>query len=121
MDLPIEIQKMITSKETIELFVDGDIYPEIAIDTLVITDERIIIRRPPSKPVKTDLTSYRYQDITGVGLEKGFMRSMVRLRVKTAGESMDSIRMPPKLAEQAFIYIKDKVCGQANSSCATAP
>jgi Bacterial PH domain len=121
MDLPVEIQKMMAPKETIELFVDGELYPEITVDTLVITDQRIIIRRVPSSAAKTDFAVYRYQDITGVGLEKGFMRSMIRLRVKTVGESMDTIRLPPKLAEQAFTYIKDKVCGQARPSCATAP
>ena len=121
MDLPVEIQKMMSPKETIELFVDGEIYNEITIDTLVITDERIIIQRLPSNAAKTDLTIYRYPDVTGVGLEKGFMRSMVRLRVKTVGESMDSIRLPPKLAEQAFTYIKEKVCGQAKPACGTTP
>jgi len=116
MDLPVEIQKMMTPKETIILFVDGETCPEITIDTLMITDERIIIRRQPSNAAKTDLTIYRYQDIIGVGLEKGFMRSMVRLKVKSAGESMDSIRLPPKLAEQAFTFIKDKVCREPRSS-----
>ena len=121
MDLPVEIKKIMAPKETIELIVDGDFYPEITIDTMVITHERIIIRRPPSTTEKTDLIVYRYQDISGVGLEKGFMRSIIRLRVKIVGKSMDTVRLPPKLAEQAFSYIKDRVCVQAKPSCTTAP
>lgn len=98
-------------RETIELFVDGESYPQITIDTVAITSERIILRRPNAQGSKTDLTIYKYSDITGVGLEKGFMRSIIRLRVKGSGESMDALRMPPKLAEQALSYLKEKVCG----------
>ncbi len=111
MDIPPEIQELIDPKETIELFVDGEAYPQITIDTVAITSERIILRRPNAQGLETGLTIYNYSDITGVGLEKGFMRSIIRLRVKSNGGSMDALRMPPKLAEQALSYLKERVCG----------
>ena len=111
MDLPVEIQKIIGPKETIELFIDGETYSDITVDTLALTNKRIIIQRSPTDPAKPDLTIYEYQDITGVGLEKGFMRSIIRLRVGPNGGTMDSIRMPPKIADQAMTYLKEKVCG----------
>ena len=114
MDVPADMKKIMGPKETIELYVGGETYPEITIDTVAITSERIILRRQNAQATKTDLTVYSYSEITGVGLEKGFMRSIIRLRVKTGGESMDSIRLPPKLAEQALGILKQKVCGIAS-------
>jgi hypothetical protein len=97
-------------KETIEQFIDGEKYPDITIDTLAVTNERIIVRRPQTVAVKSDLTIYSYTDIVGVGLEKGFMRSILRLKVKNGGVFMDSIRLPATVAEETFGFIKDKVC-----------
>lgn len=114
MDVPADIQKLIGPKETIELYVNGENYPEITIDTIAITSERVIIRRQNAQSSKSELTVHSYSEITGVGLEKGFMRSIIRLRLKTGGESMDSIRLPPKLAEQALGILKQKVCGIAS-------
>jgi hypothetical protein len=111
MDVPAEIQKMIGPKERMELFVNGEDYPQITVETLAITGEKIIIGRQNASE-NMDLTVYSYSDIEGVGLEKGFMRSIIRLRVKSKGVSMDSIRLPPKIAEQALDIIKGKVCGR---------
>jgi hypothetical protein len=111
MEIPADMKKVMAPNETVEMFVDGEKYPQITIDTVAITSERIILKRPTTTGLKTDLTIYRFSDITGVGVEKGFMRSIVRLRVKSTGETMDSIRMPPKLADEALKYLKDKVCG----------
>lgn len=93
-----------------ELFVNGDDYPQITVETLAVTAEKIIIGRQNSSE-KLDIIVYSYSDIEGVGLEKGFMRSIIRLRVKSKKDSMDSIRLPPKIAEQALDIIKGKVCG----------
>jgi hypothetical protein len=112
MDVPAEMQKMIGPKEKMELFVDGESYPQITVETLVITGEKIIIGRQNEAAGRMDLTVYGYSDITGVGLEKGFMRSIIRLRVKSKGDSMDSIRLPPKIAEQVLGILKEKVCGR---------
>jgi hypothetical protein len=115
MDIPAEIQKMMGPKEKMELIVDGENYPQITVETLAVTSERIIIGRQNASEAKTNFTLYSYSDITGVGLEKGFMRSIIRLRLKTKGESMDSIRLPPKVAEQVLGLIRDKVCGPPGS------
>jgi len=110
MEIKAEIQKMMGPKEKIELFVDSQTHQETTIDTLAITSERIIIGRPSALTEKIEFTVHLYQDIIGVGLEKGFMRSIIRLRLKSKGESMDSIRLPPKIAEQVLEIVKDKVC-----------
>jgi hypothetical protein len=115
MEVPAEIQKMIGPKERIELFVNAEEYPQITVETLAITSERLIIGRQNASE-KMDFTMHSYPDISGVGLEKGFMRSIIRLRVKSKGESMDSIRLPPKVAEQALEIIKGKVCGAPSRS-----
>ena len=111
MDVPIEIQKIMGPKETIELFVDAEAHPEITIDTVTITNERIILRRHQDGTTKSDLTIIGFSEISAVGLEKGFMRSIIRLRLKSNDGSLDSIRMPSKLADQALVLLKHKVCG----------
>ena len=110
MDVQSEIKKMMGPNETIALFVDGEAYKETTVDTVALTSERIVIGRPNALTAKIEYAVHNYPDITGVGLEKGFMRSIIRLRLKSKGESMDSIRLPPKSAEQVLGMIKDKVC-----------
>jgi hypothetical protein len=110
MEIQGEIQKMMGPRETMVLFIDSQKHQETTIDTLAITNERIIIGRHNALTEKLEFTTHNYPDITGVGVEKGFMRSIVRLRLKNSGVSMDSIRLPPKIAEQALGIIKDKVC-----------
>ena len=79
-------------------------------DTVAVTDKRVIIGRPNALTAKIEYTVHNYPDITGVGLEKGFMRSIIRLRLRSVEQSMDSIRLPPKSAEQVLGIVKDKVC-----------
>jgi hypothetical protein len=113
MDVPEEMKKLMRPEESIELYVNGEAYPEITSDTVAITNERVILRRHDPQTSTTDITVYSYPEITGVGMEKGFMRSIIRLRVNTknGGEKMDSIRLPTKLAEQAIGILKQNVCG----------
>ncbi len=111
MDVPSDMQKLIGLEERIELYVNGDNYPDITIDTVALTSEKVILRRHNPQASQTDITVYSYPDITGVGMEKGFLRSIIRLRIKDAGETMDSIRLPTKLAEQAIGILKHNVCG----------
>jgi hypothetical protein len=111
MDVPIEIQNIMGPKETIELFVDADAHPEITIDTVTITNERIILRRQQAGAETSKLTIIGFSDVSAVGLEKGFMRSILRLRLKGNGGSTEAIRMPTKLADQAAVLLKQKVCG----------
>ena len=112
MEIPADMQKVLRPNETVVLFVDSRTHHETTIDSLLLTNERIIIGRENPQTDKTDLTSHAYADVTGVGLEKGFMRSIIRLRLKAGGTSMDSIRLPPKVDEQVLGILKDKVCGR---------
>ncbi|MGD0818687.1 MAG: PH domain-containing protein [Methanomassiliicoccales archaeon] len=116
MDIPVEIQQSLGPKETIDLFVDEEKHPKATVDSVAITSERIIIRRSHPDVSKNVLTVYSYPDITGVGLEKGFLRSIIRLRVKNGANSVESIRVPSELAEQILGLIKDKVCRFPSSS-----
>ena len=110
MEVPIEIKNIIGPKETIEMFIDAEAHPEITVDTVTITSERVILKRQTGAAT-SNLTLIGFSDITAVGLEKGFMRSILRLRVKTNGGSVEAIRMPSKLADQAAAILKQKVCG----------
>jgi hypothetical protein len=109
MEIPIEVQKMLGPKEKIELFVNEESHPEITIDSSAITNERLLFRRNGADS-KDDFKAYAFSDIVGVGMEKGFMRSIIRLRLKSEATVL-TIRMPTKLAEQAMVSLKQKVCG----------
>jgi hypothetical protein len=113
MDAPAEIKKMMGPKETIEMYVDGESYPQITIDTMVITDERILVQRSNALGT-TEFISYKFSEIAGVGVEKGFMRSIIRLKLNNGG-AMASIRLPPKLDEQALELIKNRVLGRPSN------
>ena len=69
---PEDIARILGPNEKVQLYIKEKIYhPKFSIDSLVITNERIILRHPHAMALKTDFTDYSYSDIAGVSMDKG--------------------------------------------------
>jgi hypothetical protein len=79
------------------------------IDSLVVTNERIILRHPHAARLKRDHTDYSYSDIEGVQLDKGVMRSTLKLKLKRKGESLELGKLPTPHAEKGYGIIRENV------------
>jgi hypothetical protein len=107
---PEDIARILGPNEKVELYIKEKIYhPQISIDSLVVTNERIILRHPHAMRMKREYTDYSYSDIEAVTMEKGMLRSTLRVKLRNSNETMDLDKLPTELAEQAYGIIRENV------------
>ena len=110
MAAPEEIKNILGPNEKVELYIKEKIYhPQINIDSLIITNERIILRHPHAVRLKRDYTDYSYSDIAGVTLDKGIMRSTLKVKLKRDEKPLELGKLPTSLAEKGYGIIRENV------------
>ncbi len=96
--------------EHVELYIRQKIYhPKISIDSVVITNERVILRHPHAMNLKKDYTDFNYQDISNVILDKGILRSTVKFTLRLGGDPMTLNDLPNDDAEKAYGIIRENL------------
>jgi len=118
MSIPDEIKNILGSNETIELFIEEKIYhPRINIESVIITNQRIILREPHSLGLRKNYTDYSYRDITNVTLDQGILRSTIKLTLrpkegnqgKNLEEYLELDKLPNDLAEKGYGIIRENI------------
>ncbi len=119
MATPDDIKNILGSNEKIELYIEEKIYhPRINIESVIITNERIIFRHPHALGLKKDYTDYSYRDITNVTLDKGIVRSTIKLTLRHGeepqgkqqeGKNLDLDNLPNDLAEKGYGVIRENI------------
>jgi len=110
MAAPDDTKDIIGPNERVELYIKEKIYhPKMNIDSLIVTDQRIILRHPHALGLKKDYTDYSYSDIGGVELDKGIMRSTIKLTLKRDKEPLELGKLPNSLAEKGYGIIRENV------------
>ena len=118
MSAPDDIKNILGSNEKVELFIQEKIYhPRINIESVIITNERIIFRHPHALNLKKDYTDYSYRDIMNVKLDKGILRSTIKLMLKpkegnqgkNQEEPLDLDNLPNDLAEKGYGIIRENI------------
>ena len=102
------MQKILGPNEQAELYIAQKIYhPKISIDSVLITNQRIILRHPHAMGLKKDYTDYNYRDVANVVLSKGFTRSTLKLDLRFGGEPLDLENLPNSDAMKAYGLIRE--------------
>src|SRR5665647_2136024 len=110
MSVPDDIAKILGPNENVELYIKQKIYhPQINIDSVVFTNERMILRHPHALGLKKDYTDYNYRDISNVVLEKGVLRSTIRCTLRLGGEPLALGDLPNSEAEKAYGIIRENL------------
>ncbi len=118
MSVPDELKNILGPNENIELFIEEKIYhPRINIESVVITNQRIILREPHSLGLRKNYTDYSYRDITNVTLDKGILRSTIKLTLKpkegNQGKNLEEFleldKLPNDLAEKGYGIIRENI------------
>ena len=118
MSAPDDIKNILGPNEKVELFIQEKIYhPRINIELVIITNERIIFRHPHALNLKKDYTDYSYRDIINVKLDKGILRSSIKLMLKPKEgnqgkyleEPLDLDNLPNDLAEKGYGIIRENI------------
>jgi len=96
--------------EQVQLYVKQKIYhPKINIDSIVLTNERLILRHPHALGIKKDYTDFNYRDISNVILDKGFTRSTVKITLRFGGDPLHLNDLPNSEAEKAYGIIRENL------------
>jgi ribosomal protein L40E len=108
--IPADVQKILDPNEQPQLYIQQKIYhPKISIDSVLITNQRVIFRHPHAMGLKKDYTDYNYQDIANVLMEKGLMRSTVRLVLRLGGDPLAMDSIPNSDAQKAYGQIRENL------------
>jgi hypothetical protein len=104
------MKKILGPNEQVSVYIKQKIYhPKINIDSVAMTNERIILRHPHALGLKKDYTDFNYQDISNVVLEKGVTRSTIKATLRLGGEPLSLGDLPNSEAEKAYGTIRENV------------
>jgi len=109
-NVPSDIAPILGPGEQVELFIQQKIYhPKINIDSVVLTSQRIILRHPHELGLKKDFTDFNYTDVANAILDKGILRSTVRITLKLGGDPLNLNDLPNSDAEKAYGIIRTNI------------
>jgi Bacterial PH domain len=107
---PNDVVELLGPNERLELYIQQKIYhPKINIDSVLLTNERIILRHPHAMGLKKDYTDFSYTDIANVLLEKGILRSTVKCVLRFGGDPLALPDLPNGEAEKAYGIIRENL------------
>jgi len=107
---PEDLKNILGPNEQVEIYIKQKIYhPKINIDSVVITNERIILRHPRDLRLKKDYTDFNFQDVSNVVLDKGILRSTIKCTLRFGGDPLTLNDLPNSEAEKAYGIIRENV------------
>lgn len=109
-DIPSDFAKMLDPDEKVLLYMKQKKYhPAINIESVAITDRRVIMRKPSMLTIKKSYTDYGYADMLNVSVDRGPLRSTIRLNLKTDGSDLLVEDIPNDDAQEAFRIIRNRI------------
>jgi hypothetical protein len=108
--VPADVTHILGPNERVELYVKEKIYhPTVKVDSVILTNERIILRHPHDLGLKKDYTDYSYTDIANVILDKGILRSSVKCVLRFQGDPLHLNDLPNADAEKVYGLIRENL------------
>jgi hypothetical protein len=109
-EVPKDIASLLGPGEHLELYLKQKIYhPKINIDSIALTNERIILRHPRDLALKKDFTDFSYKDIANAVLDKGVLRSTIKCILRFGGEPLILGKIANADAEKAYGIIRSNI------------
>ncbi len=85
-------------------------------DTIFVTTNRLMIRKPTSLGLRKNIEDYRFADIANVKLHKGIVRSSVLLKVRFLSDDLEIDNISKEAADRIVQLIQQGVAGNLKSS-----
>lgn len=109
-DAPSDLLKLLDQHEKLLLYMKQKKYhPAINIESVAVTDKRVIFRKPSMLTIKKSFTDYSYADILNVTIDKGPLRSTLNLNLKMDGSDLVVDDIPNDEAGEAFKLIRQGI------------
>lgn len=110
MATPDDLTSILDPNETIELYIKQKFYHlAIDIDSVVITNQIVILRHPHTLGLKKDYTDYNYLDFENIMIDKGILRSTIKCTFSSGAPPLILIDIPKDDAEKAYRTIRDNI------------
>lgn len=117
-----DLKRILGPNEHVALYLPQKIYhPRINVDSVVLTNERIILRHTHALGLKKDYTDFNYGDISNVVLEKGITRSTIKSTLRLGGEPLALGDLPNADAEKAYGIIRGNIASSQGARLNRAP
>jgi len=108
--VPSDIVRILGPGEQVELYIQQKIYhPKINVDSVILTTQRIILRHPHELGLKKDFTDFNYTDVANAILDKGILRSTVKIMLRFGGDPLSLNDLPNSDAEKAYGIIRSYI------------
>jgi len=109
-NLPRDVIKGLGPGEEVQLFIKTKIYhPRINVDSVVLTNERIILRETNRLLGRRHSPAYLYTDLVTPTLDKGPLRSSIKSQLKSTGKPFVLDNLPNSDAEKAYGVIQSNI------------
>jgi len=109
-DAPSDLLKLLDQDEKLLLYMKQKKYrPSINIESVAITNRRVIFRKPSMLTIKKSFTDYSYADILNVTIDKGPLRSTLNLNLRLDGSDLLVDDIPNDEAQEAFKLIRQGI------------
>lgn len=109
-EAPSDLLKLLDQDEKVLLFMKQKKYhPAINIESVAITDKRVIFRKPSMLTIKKSFTDYSFADILNVKIDKGPLLSTLNLNLKMDGTDLKVDDIPNDEAQEAFKLIRQGI------------
>jgi len=109
-DIPDDLKKILGPNEEVQMYIQQKFYgPKVNIDSVAITNTRVILRHPHALRLRQDYTDYNYQDISNVALDKGILRSSLKCTLRFGGEPLALNDLPTSEAEKAYGILRENL------------
>jgi len=110
MEVPDDVLPLLEEDEKVLFGIKQKKYrPAINIESVTITNKRVILRRPSMMRMKKSYADFSYSDITNIILDKGLLRSTIMLNLKMDGNDLVIENIPNDMAQQAFRLIREGI------------
>ena len=110
MNIPDDVLLLLAQNEKALFSIKQRKYrPTINIETVTITNKRLILRKPSMLRIKKTFVDYFYSDIANVVLNKGPLRSTLMLNLRFEGNDLVIEDIPNDDALEAFKYIREGI------------
>ena len=109
-EAPEDLKNILGPNEQVQIYIKQKFYhPKINIDSIIITNERIILRHPHALGLKKDYTDFSYKDISNVALNKGVIRSTVNCTLRFGGDPLSLASLRNSDAEKTYGLIRENI------------
>ena len=110
MAIPEDLTKVLDPDEQVEIYLEQKFYRlKVSIDSVVITNKRIILRHPHALGLKKNYTDFKYGDLANVLINTGIVRSTIKCTLKFGGEPLTLNDIPNEEAEKAYGIIRENI------------